>query len=121
MPIDAPEQVGAASVIVARANLYLAREVCDAHLAGVQAVALLERDHQAFIVPLAPGSAGGVLLKLRNRHGDRVIHAQEFFRTHGYLEDFEQRCCPLQWNAELAALAIRGLPRAEREGTQIGM
>ncbi len=98
-------------VRISRANLYLSCEIYDAYLSGMQSVALLEREGQMMIVPLMSGSAGGLLLKLRNGHGDRVIHAQEFFREHGFVEDFEERTCSLVWNPQLAALTIADVPR----------
>lgn len=99
-------------VKVVRGNLYLSRETCEACLLGIQAVALLDRTDHVLIVPLLPESGGGLLLKVRNAHGDRVIHAQEFFREKGYLEDFEERNFPLYWSEELAALVLHDLPKA---------
>lgn len=97
---------------VSHGNLYLSRETCEAHLRGAPGVALLQRDGRVLIVPLAPDSAGGLLLKVRNARGDCVVHAQEFFRQHGYLEDFVERRCALRWDAAVAALVVEGLPRA---------
>ena len=97
---------------VVGANLYLAHETCARFLPDAQAVALLSRDGQVLIVPLARGSAGGLLLKVRNVRGDRVIHAQEFFRSQGLLEDFEQRSFTLHWSDESAALVVAGIPKA---------
>lgn len=107
-----PDAGGTSRLLVSRANLYLTRELCEQFLPVAQSVALLEREGKVLIVPLMPGSAGGLLLKQRNVRGDRVIHAQEFFREHGYLEDFVQRSCALQWEAERAALVVKGLPRS---------
>ena len=106
-------QLATLSVKVAKGNLYLSREICDACLPGVEAVALLDRDLQVMIVPLIPESGGGLLLKVRNLRGDRVIHAQEFFREKGYLEDFEERAFAARWNPESAALQIADIPRAQ--------
>ena len=110
---SAPNTIGAPSlsVTVARGNLYLSREVCDACFGGVESVALLERDGQLLVVPLTPQSGGGLLLKIRNARGDRVVHAQEFLREKGYLEDFQERSFSACWNADSAALAITGLPK----------
>lgn len=99
------------TVTVARGNIYLAREVCDTYFPEMNSVALLEREGRLLIVPLIAESSGGLLLKLRNARGDRVLHAQEFFRGQGYVEDFEERNCPVIWRAELAALEIMGVPR----------
>ena len=106
-----PEVRIEAEAEVRNGNLYLSREVCEAHLAGAGSVALVQRDGQAMLVPLQPDAAGGLLLKVRNARGDCVIHAQEFFRQHGYLEDAEARQCSLAWSAQFAALVIGDLPR----------
>jgi hypothetical protein len=97
-------------VSIRRGSIHLPRALCDAHLADVGAVALLARDAAVLIVPLARRSAGGLLLKVRNARGDKVLHAMEFLRARGLPEDFEQRWFRVEWVAELNALAIRGVP-----------
>lgn len=97
---------------VTAGTLYLSREVCEAVLPRARSVALLLREGRVLLVPLQPDSAGGLLLKVRNARGDRVIHAQEFFRQHGYVEDFVERRCALSWDETLSALVVEGLPRA---------
>ncbi|HKY92737.1 MAG TPA: hypothetical protein VJM11_16930 [Nevskiaceae bacterium] len=97
-------------VRIARANLYLACAVCDAHLAGVERVALREHAGDIWIAP----SADGVPLKVRNARGDRVIHAQDFFRVHGFVDEFHERECPARWDAGHAALVIEGVARVKR-------
>lgn len=99
---------------VVRGNLYLSREICEAYLSDIESIALLDREDKILIVPLTPESGGGLLLKVRNAHGDRVIHAQEFFRDKGYLEDFEVRVFPLSWSQESAALVLYHLPKASK-------
>jgi hydrogenase maturation protease len=96
-------------ISVARGNLYLPREICEAYLPGAASVALLARNQQVLIVPLTPDSAGGLLLKQRNARGDRVIHAQEFFRINELPEEFESQSVPVRWSAESAALVLEGL------------
>jgi hypothetical protein len=98
-------------ISVARGNFYLPREICDAYLPGVASVALLLRNDEVMIVPLAGQSAGGLLLKQRNARGDRVIHAQEFFRNKDFAEEFEMRTVHVHWSRESAALVVRGLKR----------
>jgi hypothetical protein len=100
------------TVTVARGNLYLSREICDKHLPGIEAVALLDREDHVMVVPLTPQSGGGMLLKIRNARGDRVIHAQEFFRDKGYLETFQERVLSARWDADSAALVIESVPKA---------
>jgi hypothetical protein len=96
-------------VSVARGNFYLSREICETYLPGVLSVALMVRDEEVMIVPLIGQSAGGLLLKQRNARGDRVIHAQEFFRSRNLPEEFEARTVPVRWSREAAALAVGGL------------
>lgn len=99
------------TVTVTRGNLYLSREICDKHLPGIEAVALLDRANQIMIVPLTPQSGGGMLLKIRNVRGDRVIHAQEFFRDKGYLETFQECVFPVRWDVDSSALVIESVPK----------
>ncbi|MES2957643.1 MAG: hypothetical protein V4792_05610 [Pseudomonadota bacterium] len=100
-----------ASAGVAAGNLHLSREACGRYLAGIESVALLDRDGQLLILPLTRESGGGLLLKVRNARGDRVIHAQEFFRNHGYRETFAPRHVPMHWDEAAAALVLTGLER----------
>jgi len=64
------------------------------------------------IVPLIRESAGGLLLKQRNARGDRVIHAQEFFRHYNLPEEAEPRALRAHWSRERAAVVVRLAGRA---------
>lgn len=99
------------TVTVARGNIYLLRETCDTYLSGIQAVALVERNQRILIVPLIQESGGGLLLKIRSARGDRVIHAQEFFRQNDFVEDFLERNVSVGWSTEEAALVLSGVPK----------
>lgn len=102
-------QSASPEIAIARGNFYLSREICDTYLPGVVSVALLARDDKVMIVPLTQQSAGGLLLKQRNARGDRVIHAQEFFRNKDLPEEFDLRSVPVYWSQESAALVVSGL------------
>jgi hypothetical protein len=114
-PPDHREQSDAgparAGSTAARGNIYLSRETCDSYLAGVAAVAVLSREDHVMIVPLAREAAGGMLLKIRNTRGDRVIHAQEFFRARGLVEDWQEHPLEVRWSAEAGALVVSGIPK----------
>jgi hypothetical protein len=110
--VNADLEAEGPAVLVARGNFYLSRETCDRYFPGIVSVALLARDDAVWIVPLAGQSAGGLILKQRNARGDRVIHAQEFFRNNGMLEEFDMRTMPVQWSAEAAALIVGGFTKA---------
>lgn len=94
---------------MARGNFYLPREICEAYLPDAASVALVLRDGEVMIVPLTREAAGGLLLKQRNARGDRVIHAQEFFRNKNLPEEFEARTMPVYWRSDSAALVVDGL------------
>lgn len=101
-----PEQL---QITIARGNIYLPLEVCETYFKGIECVALMPHEEGVLIVPLIGQSAGGLLLKIKNMRGDRVIHAQEFWRQHGYAEIFaECPCpCPVRWSSERAALLMQ--------------
>ena len=99
------------AVSVARGNIYLERETCDAYFASTVAVALIVRDDDVLIVPLTAESGGGLLLKVRNARGDRVIHAQEFFRQNDLVEDWDARVVVARWSEQWAAMLVSGIPR----------
>lgn len=110
---DADTRHASLEISFARGNFYLPREICDTYLPGVISVALLLRNDEVMIVPLAGQSAGGLLLNQRNARGDRVIHAQEFFRNKALPEEFELRTVPVHWSRDSAALVVSGLKRVD--------
>ena len=91
---------------IARGNIYIPRETHETYLKNIEAVALLPHENGVLLIPLIMDSAGGLLLKVKNLNGDRIVHAQEFFRHNGYLEDFEERSYQVRWESERAALLI---------------
>jgi len=83
-------------------SLYLSRELYDRYFAGLEAVVLLRRGRDLCILPVKHAAAGGYLLKLRNRAGDRVVHAPDFFREHGI--DEVTRELSVHWSTDQVAL-----------------
>ena len=99
------------AVRIRNGSLYLDAEVFEAFFAGRDAVAVLPRDEQIALFPLAPGSVGGSLAKVRNARGDRVIHAQELLRALE-IDDADSHELPARWDHELSALLVpRPRPR----------
>ena len=99
-------------VVIARGNIYVPLETYNAYLKNIEAVALLPHDEGILLFPLIQDSAGGLLLKTRNLTGDRLVHAQEFFRNNGYAEDFIEKPSFVTWLTDRAALLIRDVERA---------
>jgi hypothetical protein len=96
-------------VSIARGNIYVSREVCETYFNGIESVALMPHEEGVLLIPLIQQSAGGLLLKIKNLRGDRVIQAQEFWRQHNYAEEFAERTYPVRWNCERAALLLVGI------------
>ncbi|MEM9387307.1 MAG: hypothetical protein AAGA68_19770 [Pseudomonadota bacterium] len=86
-------------------SIYLSAEAYAQYLPGLTAVALLERDGELVLLPVRQEGAGGSMIKLVNKRGDRVIPAREYLASCGIPEDvrFPKRC---RWDDELAALRL---------------
>jgi hypothetical protein len=108
---------GKATVRIQNGSLYLDAEVYDTYCRGRDSVAVMPREHVIALFPLAPGSAGGSLAKVKNARGDRVIHAPGLLRDLG-LDDSHSEELPLEWDAELSALTLPRPSRAKRDGDQ---
>ncbi len=86
-------------------SLYLDLELYQTYFKGLDSVILLRQNGKVLMMPVMHPGGGGMLIKIRNARGDRVIHAQEFFRDQG-LDEFIDQILPAHWNAEMAALEI---------------
>ncbi len=98
-------------VKIARGNIYVPRETHETYLKNIKSVALLPHENGILLIPLILDSAGGLLLKIKNLNGDRIVHAQEFFRNYGFLEEFEEKNYQVRWERERAALLIIDVER----------
>lgn len=68
---------------IARDHVYIDALAFDTHLAGVASFALRRDNDDLWILPIVHVEAGGYFVKRVNAHGDRAIHAADFFRSHG--------------------------------------
>jgi hypothetical protein len=93
----------ASAVSLKRGGLYLSCDVYDRYFAGLESVILLRRDQDLCILPVRHAAAGGYLLKLRNKAGDRVVHAPDFFREHG-IDEGTALELSVVWSTEQGAL-----------------
>ena len=93
----------AAVVTLKRGALYLTSGIYDRYFAGLETVILLRRDRDLCILPVRHAAAGGYLLKLRNKSGDRVVYAPDFFREYGVDENSERELLVV-WSTERGAL-----------------
>lgn len=86
-------------------NLYLDSDLYETYFKSIDAVVLLRRDATFLLMPVQQ-SGGGLLLKIRNAKGDRVVHAAEFFQNHG-VNVSKQHVLNVEWNPDYAALVFR--------------
>ncbi len=94
-----------------RGSLYVDAATFERYLARREAVTLVRRDDDLYIVPLEDSALGGFLCKRRTAAGDRVVHAEEFFRENG-IEDCGERDLACTWRPDVAALVIADVFRA---------
>ena len=92
-------------VRIADGSLYLDAEVYEHWFRGVQTVVLLGDPATLLIVPVVHAPTGGLLVKIRNARGDRVIHAPEALAGRGVAPRLEG-CFPARWDDRKAALRI---------------
>jgi len=84
-------------------NIFLDASTYAQYFHGLECLVLLRQEQTLLLLPVRHAAAGGLLMKVRNVQGDRVIHAQEFFRGHG-LDEEREWTGSLQWDERRAAL-----------------
>jgi len=85
-------------------NLYLDSELYNTYFKSINAVALLKQESTFLIMPVQQ-AGGGLLLKIKNAKGDRIVHAIEFFQQYIVITD-EVISLDVEWNSELCALVF---------------
>ncbi len=88
---------------IRRGSIYVEASVYSCYFDGLEAIALLRKDEKLLLLPVRHAAAGGLLLKVRNPQGDRVVHAQEFLRNQG-IDEGKEWTLPVQWDSRSAAL-----------------
>lgn len=104
----------ASTIRIGKGNLYLKAALYEKYFPGIESVILMKRGQAINILPIMNANSGGLLLKIRNAEGDRVLHAQEFFRDHGIDERMET-VLSVAWDPESIFLRIDLPPSACRE------
>lgn len=99
--------VEALSIRIQKGSLYLPHSLYQHYFDGLQSVILLLRESSLYILPVRHPGGGGLLMKIRNARGDRVVHADEFFRDHALDEKFsDNQQYPVHWDNDNAALVV---------------
>lgn len=94
------------TVDVSRGRIYLSATLCDTYFRGIDAVIVIVRDATLQVMPVNQMAAGGCLLKVRNKAGDRIASAPDVFVEHGLL-DWAAENLPVVWSSDDAALMIQ--------------
>lgn len=85
-------------------SLYLSAAIYDRYFRGLNTLVMVKRDDRLLVMPVHHDGGGGMLVKIRNPSGDRVVHALEFLSFHKLENaDIELKG---QWDSELAALVL---------------
>lgn len=85
-------------------SVYLTKECYEKYFGGLGSVILLMKDENILIMPVHNDAAGGLLMKVRNSRGDRVVHASEFLAHHG-LDDLDEEIIG-RWDSNMSALVL---------------
>ncbi|HFD10969.1 MAG TPA: hypothetical protein ENJ32_00660 [Crenotrichaceae bacterium] len=93
------------SVQIRNGNLYLDAATYQTFFNGIESVILVNRQQKLYIMPVMNPGGGGLLIKIINSKGDRVIHAREFFCDQ-QVDESLNLMLPAYWNTEMAALEI---------------
>jgi hypothetical protein len=104
-PSPSPEE----RIRLARGSIYLDSALCAAYFSDTAALAAIVRDGHAYLLPLRGPAAGGLLLKVRNACGDRVVHADEFLLTLGIASNAPERWVGVRWDPDMAGLLLEEL------------
>ena len=107
-----------ATIRLDKGNLYLQAALYEKYFPGIESVILMKRDQAFNILPIMNANAGGLLLKIRNSEGDRVLHAQEFFRDHGIDERLDT-ILPVVWDPKSISLKVDLPPSADRKAQDV--
>jgi len=75
------------------------------YFSGLESVVLLRKDNNLLILPVRHAASGGYLLKIRNKAGDRIVNAPDFYRSQG-LDDDVSLVFTVSWRTQKMALAI---------------
>jgi len=92
------------SIILKNGNLYIDSDVYDTYFNSADSVVLIHRESNYFLMPVQQ-MAGGLLMKIINTKGDRVVNAIEFLQ-HNKVDSNEARTIEVKWDQNYSALSL---------------
>ena len=93
------------SIRLANGNLYLDSTVYNTYFPDINSVILLDRSPHILIMPVQQQGAGGLLLKIRNAKGDRVVNVAEFFQNLN-IDITKEKIISVKWSSDYSALVF---------------
>ena len=93
------------TVKIYNGKLYLSRLVYETYFKNIHSVVFLNRERNIYLLPVHQAGASGLLLKIINARGDRVINAMEQLRAAG-IDKTIKKTAPVKWDAGIAGLNI---------------
>ena len=100
---QAPASQGLSRIEIRGGSIYVEAGLYATYFSGLESIILFKQEEKLLLLPVRHTAAGGLLLKVRNPHGDRVVHAQEFLRDQG-IDEHQEWVLPVQWDSRSAAL-----------------
>ena len=77
-----PHRYDPQRITLHRDSLYIPAQIHRQHLQGRDTLALFRREERWCLLAIPQAGMGGLLAKMRNAQGDRVLHAQEVLRPY---------------------------------------
>ena len=93
------------SILLANGNLYLDFPIYQTYFKSIDHVMLVSKPPLVLLMPIRHAGAGGLLLKVRNARGDRVVNVIEFLQSCDLDVSFS-KMLPVIWNEDYAALTF---------------
>lgn len=110
------DSVTNSSVTIKGGKIYLTPEIYSKYFAGRDSAALIEWQGQLLLLPVISQAQGGLLIKIINSRGDRVVDAVDVLRRLKVVSEDECYTCPMQWSTEMAGLVLQ-VPSAKSRGS----
>ncbi len=93
------------TIRIADGNLYLDHALYETYFHTIETVILLSKPPHILIMPVLQSGTGGLLMKIRNTCGDRVVRINEFLENNEF-PLHEEMIIPVVWDTSLAALVF---------------
>lgn len=91
-------------ITIKQGKLYLDSELYNLYFAGRETAALIEREGKLLLLPIFSQAQGGLLIKIINARGDRLVDGVDILRRMNL--DCQTLTCNISWSSDMAGLLI---------------